>query len=164
MYWSISGLIPLGTMILFPQVMSPDSKDSISLCAPKLMKICQQVFLVTRESCANVIFESCELLILCCTLPQSVQFVGKATLRFCTHKNLCGDHISCYDWQFDVVLWIHGGHMTKCICNWNVCSLFVHNFERQIREGSDYESLHHWTNVNHVSCRYSQVASGQFLM
>ena len=32
--------------------------------------------------------------------------------------------------------------MTECICNWNVCSLFVHNFERQIWEGSDYESLY----------------------
>ena len=30
--WSISGFISLGTMILFPQVMSPDLMDSISLC------------------------------------------------------------------------------------------------------------------------------------
>ena len=40
--------------------------------------------------------------------------------------------------------------MTECICNWNVCSLFVHNFERHTWEGSDYESLYPWTNVNHM--------------
>ena len=40
--------------------------------------------------------------------------------------------------------------MTECICNWNVCSFFVHNFERQIWEGSDYESLYPWTNVKHM--------------
>ena len=114
------------------------------------MKICQQILLVTRKSYTNVTFESCELFILCCTLSQSVQFVGKATLRFYTHKNSCGDHIDCYDWQLDVVLWIHGGHITECICMWNVYSLFVHNFERQMWEGSDYESLYPWTNVNHM--------------
>ena len=61
---------------------------------------------------------------------------GTLTPRFYTHYNLCGDHIDCYDWQLDVVLWIHGDHMTECIYNWNVCSLFVHNFERQIWKGS----------------------------
>ena len=40
--------------------------------------------------------------------------------------------------------------MTECICNWNVYSFFVHNFERQIWERSDYESLYPWTNVNHM--------------
>ena len=28
--------------------------------------------------------------------------------------------------------------------------LLVHSFERQVWEGSDYESLYPWTNVNHV--------------
>ena len=114
------------------------------------MKICQQILLVTRKSCTNVTFQSCELFILQYTLPQSVQFVGKATLRFYTHQNLCGDHIDCYEWQLDVVPWVHGGHMTECICNWNVCSHFVYNFERQIWEGSDYQSLYPWTSVNHM--------------
>ena len=40
--------------------------------------------------------------------------------------------------------------MTECICNWNVSYLFVHNFERQVWRGSDYESLYPWTNVNHM--------------
>ena len=40
--------------------------------------------------------------------------------------------------------------MTECICNWNVCSLFVYNFKRQVWEGSDYESLYPWTNANHM--------------
>ena len=126
------------------------------------MKICWQIFLVTRKSCVDVTFESCELLILCCTLSQLVELVGKATLGFYTHLNPCGDHIDCYDWQMDVVFWIHGSHTTECIWNWNVCSLLVHNFERQIWKGSDYESLYPWTNVNHISCRYLQVASGPF--
>ena len=39
--------------------------------------------------------------------------------------------------------------MTEYICNWNIYSLFVH-FERQIWEGSDYESSYPWTNVNHM--------------
>ena len=39
------------------------------------MKICRQVLLVTWESCANVTFESCELFVLQCALPQSFQLV-----------------------------------------------------------------------------------------
>ena len=117
---------------------------------PEFVKICWQIFLVTLKSCANVTFEPCELFILHCTLSQSLQLGGKTTLRFYTHQNACGDHINCYDWQFDVVLWIHGVYTTECICNWNVCTLPVHNFERQVWERSENESLYPWTNVNHM--------------
>ena len=51
------------------------------------MKICQQVLLVTWESCANVMFE-CKLFVLQCALPQSIQLVGKTTLTICTQENL----------------------------------------------------------------------------
>ena len=114
------------------------------------MKICQQVLLVTQESCANDMFEPSELFILRCALPQSIQLVGKTILKVCTHENSGCNHINCYNWQFDVVLWIHGCCMTKCICNWNVYSFLVHNFEWQVWERSDYESLYPWTNVNHM--------------
>ena len=114
------------------------------------MKICQQVLLVTQESCANVTFESCELFILQCALPQLIQLVGKTTLTVCTHENSGCNHIHCNYRQFDVVLWIHGYYMTKCICNWNVYSFLVHNFEWQVWGKSDYESLYPWTNVNHM--------------
>ena len=114
------------------------------------MKICLQVLLVTQKCCANVMFESCELFILQCALPQSNELVGKTTLTVCTHENSGCNHIYCNYRQLDVVLWIHGCYMTKCICNWNVYSFLVHNFEWQIWERSDYESLYPWTNVNHM--------------
>ena len=79
-----------------------------------------------------------------------VQLVGKNTLAVCTHYNLGCDHIDSYDWKFDVVLWIHGCDMAKGICNWYVYSFSVNNFEWQIWERSDYESLYPWTNVNHM--------------
>ena len=40
--------------------------------------------------------------------------------------------------------------LAKGICNWYVCPFLVDNFERQIWERSDYESLYPWTNVNHM--------------
>ena len=114
------------------------------------MKICWQVLLVTWESYANVTFEPCELFILSCALSQLFQLVGKSTLTVCTHQNPGCDHIDSYDWKFDVVLWIHGCDMAKGFCYWYVCSLLVDNFEWQMWERSDYESLYPWTNVNHM--------------
>ena len=93
------------------------------------MKICQQVLLVTWESCANVTFEFCELFILQCVLSQSFHLVGKTTLTVCIHENLGCDHIDCYDWHFYVVLWIHGCYSAESICNWYVCSFLIDNFE-----------------------------------
>ena len=117
---------------------------------PKFTKICCQGLLVTWESCANVTFESCELFILQCALSQSFQLVGKTTLIVCTHENLGCDHIDSYDWEFYVVLWIHRCDMAKGICSWYVHILSVDNFEWQVWERSDYESLYPWTNVNHM--------------
>ena len=93
------------------------------------MKVCQQVLLVTQESCANATFESCELFILQCALSQSFQLVGKTTLTVCTHENSGCDHINSYDWQFYVVLWIHGCDSAKGISNWYVHTFLVDNFE-----------------------------------
>ena len=114
------------------------------------MKICWQVLLATQESCANVTFESCELFVLQCALPQSFKLVGKSTLTVCAHESSGCDHINCYDCQFYVVLWIHRCDMAKDICNWYVHTLFVDNFEWYVWEKSDYESLYPWTNVNHM--------------
>ena len=114
------------------------------------MKICWQVLLVTWGSHANLTFESYELFVLQCALSQLFQIVEKTTLTVCTHENLGCDHINCYDWQFYVVLWICRCDSAKDISNWYLHTLFVDNFERQIWERSDYESLYPWTNVNHM--------------
>ena len=39
---------------------------------PKFVKICWQTLLVTWEPCVDVRAESCELIALHCTLPQSI--------------------------------------------------------------------------------------------
>ena len=119
------------------------------------MKICWQVLLVTQESCANVTFESCVLLILRCALSQSFKLVGKTTLTVCTHENSGCYYIYIflyilYYYIFYAVLSIHRCDSAKGISNWYVHTLFVDNFERQIWERSNYESLYPWTNVNHM--------------
>ena len=92
------------------------------------MKICLQIYLLTRKASVDATFKPSEFIILHGALSNSIQ----------SDKKLLWDSILISTWilitLFDVVLCMHGGDSAEGICYWNMSPFHVYHFEWLIWE------------------------------